>query len=72
MRGPEPPIALLRAIQRRLRRETQGLPLRAQARATGISAATLSRLYCDKEPDFRTFAALCRWFGVDLVSAIDA
>lgn len=49
-------------IDEKLGRE--GLKLREAAAASGVSAATLSRVMNGKVPDTVTFAALVRWLGV--------
>jgi len=41
------------------------LSIREAAKATGVSASTLSRLTNNEEPDINTFASLISWLEVD-------
>lgn len=42
-----------------------GRGVREVAVEIGISAATLSRIECGKQPDLGTFSKICKWLGVD-------
>lgn len=48
-----------------------GLTLREAAEATGVSAATLSRVVKGNVPDTTTFAALVTWLGVSADTFIE-
>ena len=46
------------------KREHQRISLREASKFAGVSHATLSRVERGEEPDFRTFARLCRWLDL--------
>lgn len=48
-----------------LKERRGGRGIREVATEIGISAATLSRVECGKQPDLDTFSKICQWLQVD-------
>lgn len=46
------------------KREHQRVTLREAAKLAGVAHATISRVERGQDPDFRTFARLCKWLGL--------